>query len=459
MNTKVRETLSSRLGFILLAAGCAIGLGNIWRFPFVVGQYGGGYFVLLYMLFLFILGIPILSMELAIGRASRRNIVGAYELLAHKNKKVWRGFGSFTFFGNLFLMMFYTTVAGWMIAYTYFYLTGELASLNHNSIGIFFDDFLASPFKMVLFMGITVLLGTLACALGLKQGVERSVKYMMILLFLILLALVIYALTLEKAREAVKFYLYPSMDTIRNVGIFRVISEALGQAFFTLSIGVGSMEIYGSYIGKEQSLTKESMVIVFIDTLIALMAGLVIFPACFTYNVDVTSGPGLVFVALPNVFNQMGYGRIIGIAFFGFMSLAALTTVIAVMENLIAYLMDEKHMLRRQASLLVGVGLFILSLPCALGFNLLKMVKPFGANSTILDLEDFIVSNNLLTVGAVLVVLFCMLKSGWGYENFIAEVDTGRGIKFPRFIRYYLLIVVPMIIIIFVIINYLNRFA
>lgn len=452
-----RETLSSRIGFIFLAAGCAIGLGNIWRFPAMVGMYGGGYFVLLYVIFLVIFGLPALLMELSMGRASRRNLVGAYDKLAHSNNKVWRNTGKVFFFGNWILLMFYTTVSGWMLAYTYFAMRGEFKGLNHILISEKFGNFLSSPEQVIFYMFLTIFISVIICSFGLKNGVERVVKYMMSALLLLIVGLAIYVMTLPNAMEGVKFYLYPSWDNFVNAGILRVISEAMGQAFFTLSIGIGSMEIYGSYVDKSHTLTQESLYIIMLDTFVAFVAGLIIFPACFAYDVNTAAGPKLIFEVLPNVFSQMSSGRFIGTAFFGLMALAALTTVIAVLENLIAYYIDEKKYNRIKASLLVGVSLFFLSLPCALGFNLLSNIKPFGEGSNILDLEDFILSNNLLPLGGVMIIIFCIIKKGWGYENFMQEVNEGKGIKFPSYFKYYMLIVIPALIVFLAISNILAR--
>ncbi|MBQ9788379.1 MAG: sodium-dependent transporter [Lentisphaeria bacterium] len=452
-----RETLSSRLGFIFLAAGCAIGLGNIWRFPAMVGMYGGGYFVLLYVIFLIIFGLPALLMELAMGRASRRNLVGAYDCLAHSNKKVWRNFGKLFFSGNWILLMFYTTVSGWMIAYTFFAFRGDFANLSSETISQKFGNFLADPYAVIFYMLLTVVIGAIICSFGLKNGVERIVKYMMSLLLLLISILAIYAITLPNAIEGVKFYLCPSWENLRNAGILRVVAEAMGQAFFTLSIGIGSMEIYGSYVNKKHTLLQESTFIIALDTFVAFVAGLIIFPACFAYNVNTAAGPTLIFEVLPNVFSKMTSGRLVGTAFFGLMSLAALTTVIAVMENLIAYYIDEKRYSRIKASIFVGSLLAVLSLPCALGFNLWKNFQPFGKGSTILDLEDFILSNNLLPLGGVVIIIFCIIKKGWGYSEFMKEVNEGAGMRFPSCFKYYMLIVIPALIIFLAISNILSR--
>ncbi len=454
-----RETLSSRLGFIFLAAGCAIGLGNIWRFPAMVGQYGGGYFVLLYVIFLIIFGLPALMMELAMGRASRKNLVGAYEKLACTKPKAWRSMGKLFFCGNWILLMFYTTVSGWMLGYAYFAIRGDFWQMETAAISQKFGNFVSSPAQIIFCMALSVVLCGIICSFGLKNGVERIVKYMMSLLLLLISGLAFYAVLLPGADEGLKFYLYPDINKFMEAGVLRVIAEAMGQAFFTLSIGIGSMTIYGSYINKEHTLMQESCYIIALDTFVAFVAGLIIFPACFAYKVKTDAGPTLIFEVLPNVFSRMGEGscRWIGTAFFGLMSLAALTTVIAVMENLIAYYIDEKNFSRQKASIMVTLLLLVLSLPCALGFNVWSGFKPFGEKSNILDLEDFILSNNLLPLGGVAIILFCILKKGWGYENFMKEVNEGAGIKFPACFKYYLLFVIPLFIVFLAVANILSR--
>lgn len=446
MNDSTRENLGSRLGFILLTAGCAIGLGNIWRFPFICGQYGGAIFVLIYLFFLITLGYPVMVMELALGRASRRNIVGAYTVLPAAGKRNWRRLGMLFFTGNIILMIFYTSVTGWMIAYACKYLTGSIAGLPAEKVGPFFNNFLASPEQMVGYMLITVVGSSLVCALGLRRGVERITKILMGCLLLLLFGLCIRSCLLPGAGEGLRFYLEPSLKSIQNVGLFNVIVAAMGQAFFTLSLGIGSIAIFGSYIDRTHSLAKESLMIIGLDTLVALLAGVIIFPACFSYGVDVNSGPGLIFVSLPNVFSHMAGGRWWGKLFFVFMSIAALTTVVAVFENLIGFMIDEWKFTRRRAAWINCAVIAVLSLPCALGYNLLRNIRPFGGNSTILDLEDYIVSDNILPLGGLLVVIFCSFRGAWGWENFIAEANTGHGLKFPNRARYYVCVVIPLFI-------------
>lgn len=439
-----RENLGSRLGFILLTAGCAIGLGNIWRFPFICGQYGGAIFVLIYLFFLIALGFPVMVMELSLGRASRRNIFGAYKTLAQDKRLKWHYPGAVFFLGNVVLMIFYTTVTGWMVAYALKFATGAVSGLGAEGVGRHFGDFLANPVAMVGCMLFAVVFATAICAIGLRKGVERITKLLMGCLFLLLVGLCIRALFLPGAAEGMRFYLWPNPASIEHVGILKVIVEAMNQAFFTLSLGVGSIAIFGSYIDRDHSLAKESLVIIALDTIVAILAGVIIFPACFSYGVDAGSGPGLVFISLPNVFNHMPGGRWWGVLFFLFLSSAALTTVIAVFENLIAFMIDEWRLSRRKAVLLNGVGIGVLSLPCALGYNLLKWIEPLGKGSTILDLEDYIVSDNLLPLGSLYIVLF--IAAGWGWKNFIAEANSGHGVKFPGWVRVYVCWLIPLLI-------------
>lgn len=455
-----RETLSSRLGFLLLSAGCAIGLGNIWRFPFIVGKYGGGAFVMLYLLFLILLGFPVMVMELSIGRGSRRNLADGYGILAQRHGGIWRRFGLFFFAGNLVLLMFYSTVAGWMPAYAWHTLTGNLHGLEANEVGGFFGEFIQSPMQMTGWMLGTLALAAVICAAGLRRGVERVVKWMMAALFLMMLVLCVHSLRLPKAMEGVDFYLMPSWERMRDAGLLEVVMAAMGQAFFTLSLGIGSMAIFGSYASKDKSLGGESCGIVALDTIVALLAGVVIFPACAAFGVSCDAGPSLVFITLPNIFNQMAGGRFWGTVFFIFMSLAALTTVIAVLENLVAFIMERFGRSRPAASLLGGALVGVLSLPCALGFNVLADIQPLGKGSSILDLEDFIVSDNLLPLGSLCMVLFCTWRWGWGWPNFLAEANTGDGLKMPGWLKNYARwVIAPVIVVIFVAGYYARFFA
>ena len=457
MSDNNRESLGSRLGFLLLTAGCAIGLGNIWRFPYVTGKYGGACFVAFYLFFLVVMGLPLMVMELAVGRASKRTLFGAAKVLTHSHPERWQIPAGIFCAGCAVLMIFYTTVTGWMLCYTVDYIFGGVSALDTEGIGNHFGELVASPWKNVLFMCITVAAGSAICGAGLKKGVERITKVLMSGLFVLLLILCARALFLPGTKEGLKFYLMPSMDAVRETGLSEVVVAAMGQAFFTLSLGVGAITIFGSYIGKEHSLMKESIIIILLDTAVAVLAGIVIFPACKSYGIDVSSGPGLVFVSLPDIFNHMVWPRLWGAVFFLFMSAAAFTTVVAVFENLIAFMIDELHYSRPKASVVNTVVIILFSLPCALGFNLLSGVHPLGGDSTFLDLEDYIVSDILLPLGSVFVVIFCGAASAWGWKNFFAEANTGKGMKLPLWTRWYLFTLLPLAIVALFIIGTIKR--
>ena len=452
-----RERLGSRLGFLLLSAGCAIGLGNVWRFPYITGAYGGALFVLIYLVFLVIVGLPIMIMEFSVGRASRRNMGAAFYALEPKGSR-WHVFGCFSLIGSYVLMMFYTTVCGWLLAYCWHTGSGALNGLTPEQVGGFFGNMLADPVGMVFWMACSVGIGFCVCAAGVRNGVERVVKYMMFGLLILMVLLVGRAVTLPGAEAGIRFYLMPDFSKIASSGFWSVVNAAMGQAFFTLSLGIGAMEIFGSYIGKDRSLTGEALYIVGLDTFVALMAGLIIFPACFAFGVDAGAGPGLIFVTLPNIFNFMSYGNIWGVCFFIFMSFAALSTVIAVFENIVSYFMDVWGWTRKKTVLFNAILLFCLSLPCALGFNILAGVQPFGPGSGILDFEDFIVSNNLLPLGSLIFLLFCCQPWGWGWDKFIAEADQGKGARFPLWLKPYLQYVLPLIVIFVLLQGYFDKF-
>lgn len=452
-----REHFSSRLGFILISAGCAIGLGNVWRFPYITGKYGGAAFVLIYLVFLVILGLPIMVMEFSVGRASQKSAARSFHVLEPDGTK-WHIAGYLAMAGNYLLMMFYTTVGGWMLFYVYKMLRGEFVGATPEAVGSIFNDMLGDPGAMTVWMLITVLLCFGICSLGLQNGVERITKVMMSFLLVILVILCIRSVTLVGAAEGIRFYLIPDFGKMAESGIGNVVFAAMGQAFFTLSLGIGAMAIFGSYISKERRLLGESMNICILDTLIALMAGLVIFPACFAFGVDPGEGPGLVFVTLPNIFNQMTGGRIFGTLFFIFMSFAAMSTIIAVFENILSFSMDLWGWERKKAVLVNGILIILLSMPCVLGFNVLSGIAPLGAGSTIQDLEDFIVSNNLLPIGSLLYLLFCTSKKGWGWKNFIAEADAGKGPKFPKWSRFYVSYILPLIILFILVMGYWQKF-
>ena len=453
-----RERFASRLGFILISAGCAIGIGNVWRFPFITGQYGGAAFVLIYLLFLVILGMPIMVMEFSVGRASQRSAARSFHVLEPKGTK-WHINGYLAIAGNYLLMMFYTTVGGWMLAYVVKMLTGEFNGLNPDQVGAVFGNMLQQPGYMTGWMIVTVLIGFFVCSLGLQNGVERITKVMMSCLFVILIILSIRSITLPGASEGLKFYLVPDFQRMLDAGIGEVIFAAMGQAFFTLSLGIGAMSIFGSYISKDRSLTNETISICALDTLVALMAGLIIIPASFAFGIDAGQGPGLVFVTLPNIFNQMAGGQLWGTLFFIFMSFAALSTIIAVFENIISFAMDLWGWDRKKAVVINVILVLILSMPCVLGFNLWSGFQPLGDGSTIQDLEDFIVSNNLLPIGSLIYLLFCTSKYGWGWDNFIAEADSGKGIKFPKAVRFYVTYILPLLIIFILVMGYVQKFA
>ena len=457
LNTQ-REQLGSRLGFLLISAGCAIGLGNVWRFPYMTGQYGGAAFVLIYLVFLVILGMPVIVMEFAIGRKGRQNIAGSLKALEPEGSK-WHLYGYFAILGNIILMMFYTTVAGWMLAYLFHIIKGDLSGLTPDQVGAFFGGQLSSPSGLIGWMALAVVLGFGTCSLGLQKGVESVTKIMMSSLFIILLVLVVKSVTLPGAGKGVEFFLKPDMNKLVETGIWGTVYAAMGQAFFTLSLGIGSMAIFGSYIGKERSLTGESLNIIGLDTLVAILSGLIIFPACFAFGVDAGAGPGLIFVTLPNIFNSMAGGRVWGALFFLFLSFAAMSTVIAVFENIMAFTMDQWGWSRKKAAIVNGVLIFLLSVPCALGFNLWSAVQPLGEGSGIIDLEDFIVGNNLLPLGSLLFALFCSYKIGWGWEGFVKEANEGEGLRFPVQIRFYVRYILPVIILVVFIGGYMEKFG
>ena len=457
MSEKSRETFASRLGFIFLSAGCAIGLGNVWRFPFITGQYGGAAFVLIYILFLLMFAMPIMVMEFAVGRASQQSVSRSFAVLRPEHK-VWSIWGYAGWFGNIVLMMFYTTVTGWMLAYTYYSAAGTLTGINSEAIGNFFGGLLANPCELIFWMALAVIIGTVVCFGGLQAGVERITKLMMAGLLVIMIALAVRSVTLEGAEKGLEFYLKPDFSKLTSSGLTTTLYAALGQAFFTLSIGIGSMAIFGSYISKDRSLFGESLLVTGLDTFVALTAGLIIFPACFAYGINPGAGPGLIFVTLPNMFNYMPNGRIWGALFFLFMSFAALSTVIAVFENIVACFMDRLGWSRKTSVVVMCVLVFVLSIPCALGFNKWAGFQPLGPGSGVLDLEDFIVSNNLLPFGSIVYLLFCVSRYGWGWDKFVAEADLGKGLKFPKALRFYFTYIVPVVMLLILVVGYYQTF-
>ena len=441
-----RETLKSRLGFILLSAGCAIGIGNVWKFPYIAGQGGGGAFVLFYLIFLVILGLPIMTMEFAVGRASRKSPVRAYQALEKPGQK-WHIHGYFTLIGCYLLMMFYTTVAGWMLHYFYMTAVGKLAGLNAEQVAGKFTEMLASPATMTFWMVFVVVVSILVCAKGLQSGLERVTKGMMIALLLIMVVLAVNSLFMPGAKEGLSFFLVPDFARMQEVGVVNTLVSAMNQAFFTLSLGIGAMSIFGSYIGKEHSLLGESVRIVVLDTFVAITAGLIIFPACFTYHVDQTSGPSLIFITLPNIFANMSMGRLWGSLFFLFMAFAAMSTVLAVFENIICCGMELTGCSRKKSSLVNLVLIILLSMPCVLGYNLWAWDGFAVFGGAVLDVEDFLVSNLFLPLGSLVYLLFCVTRYGWGWQNYKKEVNTGKGLKVQDWMRGYLTYVLPLIVV------------
>ena len=441
-----RDKLGSRLGFILLSAGCAIGIGNVWKFPYVVGQSGGGLFVLIYLFFLVILGIPVLTMEFSVGRAAQKSPAKMYEQLEPKGSK-WHLHGKVSLIGCYLLMMFYTTVAGWMLKFFVSTASGEIVGMDTAAVENHFNvDVLGDPVSLIGYMGIVVVIGVLVCLIGVQNGLEKVTKVMMLALLAIMVVLAINSFTMPGVAEGLAFYRLPDFSAIEKVGITNILVSAMNQAFFTLSIGMGSMAIFGSYIGKDRSLLGESVNVALLDTFVAVASGLIIFPACSAYGVDVTSGPKLLFITLPNIFNNIPLGRLWGSLFFVFMSFAALSTVLAVFECIIANTMDLWGLSRKKACIINGILLFLLSVPCCLGFNILSGFQPLGAGSTILDLEDTVVSNFILPLGSFVFILFCVTKKGWGWDNFVNEANTGKGLKIKRFMKGYMTYVLPVLV-------------
>lgn len=440
-----REQLGSRLGFILLSAGCAIGIGNVWKFPYMVGQYGGGAFVLIYLFFLVILGIPVMTMEFAMGRAGQRSPARLYQQLEPKGSK-WHLHGYVAMAGNYILMMFYTSVAGWMLDYFVRTAGGQFVGADTDGVAAQFSQMLGDPLRMTLFMGIIVVLGFLVCSFSLQKGLERITKWMMVALLVIMVVLAINSVCTAGGSQGLRFYLVPDLARMKKVGIGNVVAGAMNQAFFTLSLGIGAMAIFGSYIGKERALMGESARVAALDTLVALCSGLIIFPACFAYGVQPDSGPSLIFITLPNIFNHMPLGRVWGSLFFVFMSFAAFSTVLGVFENIVSCTMDLSGWSRKKACLFNGILMLLLSMPCVLGFNVLSKFQPLGPGTGVLDLEDFVVSNLLLPLGSLIFIFFCTSRYGWGWKSFTKEANTGKGLKVQRWMRGYMCYVLPVLV-------------
>ena len=432
-----REKLKSRLGFLLISAGCAIGIGNVWKFAYVAGQGGGGAFVLIYLIFLVLLGLPIMTMEFAVGRASQKSPVKAYYALEKPGQK-WHIHGYITLIGCYLLMMFYTTVAGWMLHYFYLTATGKFTGLDSDAVASQFNTMLSQPQVMGFWMVIIVIAGILVCSIGLQNGLEKVTKVMMISLLFIMVILAINSFFMDGAKEGLSFYLIPDFERMKEIGIIKTITGAMNQAFFTLSLGIGAMSIFGSYIGKERSLLGESLNIALLDTFVAITSGLIIFPACFTFHVDQTSGPGLIFITLPNIFNHIPMGKLWGSLFFIFMSFAAFSTILAVFENIISCGMELTGWSRKKSSFINAIAIILLSVPCVLGYNLWSsdIFAVFGG--AVLDFEDFLVSNLFLPLGSLVYLLFCTSRYGWGWKNFTTEANTGKGLKIQNWMRGYI---------------------
>lgn len=442
-----RERLGSRLGFILLSAGCAIGIGNVWKFPYITGLYGGGAFVLIYFLCLIIIGVPVLTMEFAVGRASQKSPVRLYQKLEPEGSK-WHLHGYAALAGNYLLMMFYTSVAGWMLQYFVKTASGQFEGADAAGVETIFVKMLGEPVSMMIFMGIVVALGGLVCSRGLQNGLEKITKFMMLALLAIMVVLAVNSILLDGGAEGLRFYLLPDFDRMMEIGVGKVIVGAMNQAFFTLSLGIGAMAIFGSYIGKERSLMGEAVNVAVLDTFVAVTSGLIIFPACYAYGVQPDSGPSLIFITLPNIFNNIPMGRLWGSLFFIFMSFAALSTVFTVFENIMSCTMDLFGWTRKKTCLVNSILIFLLSLPCVLGFNVWSGFQPLGPGTGVMDLEDFMVSNLLLPLGSLIYVLFCVTRYGWGWDKFVAEANEGTGLKVANWMRPYMTFVLPAIVLV-----------
>lgn len=452
-----REKFGSRLGFILVSAGCAVGLGNVWKFPYMTGQYGGAAFILIYLFFLAVLGLPMIVCEFGVGRGSQKSIAESFDVLEPKESR-WHQFKWVGIAGNYLLVMFYSMVGGWMLYYCIRMLSGEFEGAAPAQITQGYESMLASPQILGFWTILVICISFGICTIGLQNGVEKVTKIMMICLLSLMVILAVRSLTLENAMEGIRFYLVPDFAKLAEYGIGNVVYGAMSQAFFTLSIGMGGMAIFGSYLDKERSLTGESVSIILLDTFVALTAGFIVIPACFAFHVQPDAGPGLVFITLPNIFTQMAGGRWWGALFFLFLSFAALSTIIGVFENIISFGIDLFGWSRRKTVLINIVAIVVLSVPCILGFNLLSGFEPLGAGTNIMDLEDFLVSCNIMPLGSVIYLMFCTRKNGWGWKNFISEVNSGSGIRFPEKFRFYMTNILPFIVIAIYIKGYYDKF-
>ena len=453
-----RETFGSRLGFILVSAGCAVGIGNVWKFPYMCGQFGGAAFILIYLVFLLIMGIPVMVCEFGVGRASRHSVAAAYETLEPKGTK-WHITKWIGVIGCYFLMMFYTTVGGWMLYYCVRSFSGDFVGADMETVSAGFSDMLGNMPLMTFWTILICIIGFGVCAFGIQKGIEKVSKFMMTALLLIMIVLAIHSVMMKGAGAGIRFYLIPDFRQMAEIGIGNVIFGAMSQAFFTLSIGIGAMLIFGSYMEKDQRLFGEAVNITVLDTVVALMAGFIIIPACFAYGIEPGAGPSLIFITIPNIFAQVAGGRVWGGLFFLFLSFAAFTTLVAVFENIISFDIDLFGWSRKKSTLVSLILIIILSMPCVMGFNVLAGFTPLGEGSTIMDLEDFIVSNNILPLGSVVFVMFCVSKYGWGWKNFIKEADTGEGLKFPANVQKYMLYVIPAIVVVIYLKGYYDMFS
>lgn len=452
-----RETFGSRLGFILVSAGCAVGIGNVWKFPYMCGQFGGAAFILIYLLFLLIMGIPVMVCEFGVGRASRHSVAAAYETLEPQGTK-WHITKWIGIIGCYFLMMFYTTVGGWMLYYCVRSFSGDFVGADMETVSAGFSDMLGNMPLMTFWTILICIIGFGVCAFGIQKGIEKVSKFMMTALLLIMIVLAIHSVMMKGAGAGIRFYLIPDFRQMAEIGIGNVIFGAMSQAFFTLSIGIGAMLIFGSYMEKDQRLFGEAVNITVLDTVVALMAGFIIIPACFAYGIEPGAGPSLIFITIPNIFAQVAGGRVWGGLFFLFLSFAAFTTLVAVFENIISFDMDLFGWSRKKSTLVSLILIIILSMPCVMGFNVLAGFTPLGEGSTIMDLEDFIVSNNLLPLGSLGYVLFCTKKNGWGWNHFLEEINQGEGWKFPSGIKGYMSYGLPLLIIIIYLKGYYDKF-
>lgn len=453
-----REKFGSRLGFILVSAGCAIGIGNVWKFPYLCGQMGGAAFILIYLVFLLIMGVPVMICEFSIGRGSHFSVAAAFEKLEPEGTR-WHISKWIGVLGSYLLMMFYTSVGGWMMYYCFRSIRGDFVGNSAEEVGAKFTKMLADAPNMAFWTILICVIGFTICWFGIQNGIEKVSKVMMSVLMVLMIILAVHSVFLKGAGAGIRFYLIPDFRKMAEIGIGNVIFGAMSQAFFTLSIGIGAMMIFGSYLERNRSLAGEALSITGLDTFVALMAGFIIIPACFAFGIEPGAGPSLIFITIPNIFSQMPGGQVWGALFFLFLTFAAFTTLVAVFENIISFDMDLFHWSRKKSVIVSAILIIILSMPCVLGFNILSGIQPLGEGSTIMDLEDFIVSNNFLPLGSLGYLLFCTRENGWGWENFLKEANTGEGIGFPKGLRSYVGYVIPLLIIIIYLKGYYDKFS